>query len=224
MNRLETDEAERAALHALLFEHREGLALADVAVELGLTETRAEELLRAQERRELVRSEVDEREGVLRYVTLRVSAPSIDARAARAALAASRAAVRDGAARVWRIVATGLLTALLAMTGWFAIHRTDVAATEARPSTYALASGDEHASARHASSQHRAWKAEADDLTARLGRLDGDARSNDCAARWTSGKACYVSHRSMTRPVFDAERARMTLRDAELRRLLEESR
>lgn len=224
----DTAEAERAALHALLFEHREGLALADVAVELGLTEARAEELLRAQEVQQLVRSDVDEDAGVLRYVTLRVSAPTVGARASVAALAQARAGDRARTGRARRVVLAGVVVLVVAAAGWLGIRWAVRTVAELVASAHEErapgSSGDERAAAHGASLQRRAWIEEEADLDGRIAHLDADARASDCAARWASGDSCYVSHRRMTQPVFDDERARMVLRAAQLRRLLEHSR
>jgi hypothetical protein len=84
--------------------------------------------------------------------------------------------------------------------------------------------GDELASARQASAQGRAWAEEVADLERRAQRLEEDARASGCAGAWSSDGRCYVSNRLMTRAVFDDERARLALRVAQLRRLLEESR
>jgi len=104
-----TTEAERRALHALLFAHP-GMTLADVAIELGLSEDDAEALLRMQEQKQLVRSAVDENEGCLRYVTLRASEPSAGVDSALAELETSRhAALADGRTRTRRagVIACG---------------------------------------------------------------------------------------------------------------------
>lgn len=226
-------EAERAALHSLLFEHQRGLALADVVVELGLTEARAEELLRTQEARRLVRSEVDEDEGVLRYVTLRVSPPSSDAKSAIASLVFARSAVRHANRRARGAAVAVLSFVLVVMVGGFALRRTAVEyAARARvapplpvePAGAALARGDEHAASWNASAQRRSWTQEAGDLDARVHRLEDDARTGVCTAPWSLGEPCYVSHRLMTRAMFDDERGRMAKRAAQLRGLLEQSR
>jgi hypothetical protein len=222
-------EAERTALHALLFEHRQGLALADIAVELGLTEERAEELLRTQEVRQLVRSEVDEDEGVLRYVTLRVSPPSSDAKSALASLIAVRSAVLHARRRARAAAVSVVATVLFAAGGWFALrHLADASGgstTVAHPllvevARAPLARADEQASVSNASAQRRAWIEEANDIDARVERLEGEAIASVCITRWTLGEPCYVSHRLMTRAFFDDERGRMTQRAAQLRGLV----
>lgn len=228
----ETEHARRA-LHALLYEHPRGLTLADVAIELRLTEAAAADLLRAQEVSELVRSDVDEAAGVLRYVTLRASAPSVDARGAIAELNASRSAARrDARARVWWAGRIGV-AAVVAGVACFGVQRIAVMLRHAATPHVANASvppaapaslGEDHASALAAAEKRRAWSAEADDLEERARRLDDDARSSACAVHWQSGEPCYVSHRLLTLPTFDAERARMALRAAQLRRLLDDSR
>jgi hypothetical protein len=242
----ETTDAERAALHALLFEHREGLVLADVAVELRLSEARAEELLRTQEVRQLIRSDIDEERGALRYVTLRVRPPSTDARTALAKLEAARSSRRDAKKRGWGIAIAVVVAGAGVSLGWVAVRRLVVAVasvsasppsaaplpiaiaegTATRPSVSdsPITRGDELASARQASAQGRAWAEEVADLERRAQRLEEDAHASGCAGAWSSGGRCYVSNRLMTRAVFDDERARLALRVAQLRRLLEESR
>ena len=222
--RIEPIEAERRALHALLFEHPRGLTLADLAIELAVTEERAEELLRTQEVKQLIRSEVDEDAGVLRYVTLRASAPSTDASTAIHHLHAARFAHLDATRRRLRVVLGAMAVGVaVAAVSFLIVHAVRwLSATGSSPPSLPLA--DERAFAVAAAERRRAWVDEAEDLHVRTERLDDDACTSDCLAHWSSEEPCYVSHRLMTRAMFDDERARMALRAAQLRRLLEESR
>jgi len=215
---LDPKEAERRLLHALLIEH-EGLNVEDVAMELKIPRDRAEALLDAELRAGLVDLRIEDQV----YVSLR------RLRAADTALArADLTRARDDALRKKRAVLVALPTLAVAGLGWYVATRPPAPATPA-PTTLPSPPGaagtfDERVEARLAGERRRQWEIDLADREQRLAKLDAEAKSSDCASKWSAGTTCYVSHRNMTRTDFDEERALLASEIAKLRRMLEQSR
>jgi len=216
---LDPKEAERRLLHALLIEH-EGLNVEDVAMELKIPRDRAEALLDAELRAGLVDLRVEDQV----YVSLR-RLRTADTALARADLARAR----DDARRKKRAVLVASPTlAIVAGLGWYVATRPPPPATPAPtplPSPPGAAGTfDERVEARLAGERRRQWEIDLADREQRLATLDAEAKSSDCASKWSAGTTCYVSHRNMTRTDFVEERALLASEIAKLRRMLEQSR
>lgn len=136
---------------------------------------------------------------------------------------------RDDARRKKRAVLVALPTlALVAGLGWYVATRPPPPETPAPtplPSPPGAAGTfDERVEARLAGERRRQWEIDLADREQRLAKLDAEAKSSDCASKWSAGTTCYVSHRNMTRTDFDEERALLASEIAKVRRMLEQPR
>ena len=98
--------------------------------------------------------------------------------------------------------------------------RTRVAETSREPTSMR----EDFARAAGAREDLAEWQQESRDLEQRIATLRANVTSSGCASRWDAGDRCYVSHRLMSRTDVDEELARMELRRASLRRVIDVAR
>lgn len=237
-------ELERRLLHCLLLEH-DGLNIEDVASELGTDRFTAESLLNDEQRAGVVDLRIEDSV----YVSLRKTTPGPSA-SVREALQATRRR-RAASARKRRGLLIGIPVALLALAGLgFGVSRlppaspaanphasqtaaeepsprAPTAVTESQPAqpraTTSSAPLEERVEARVVAERKRQWTADLADREKRITTLTNDAESSGCAAKWTAGATCYVSHRRMSKTEFDEERAALASEAAQLRARLADS-
>jgi hypothetical protein len=205
----------REALHALLFEHPDGLTTADVAVKFALRTNQTQELLDIEAAQGLIDIQVDE-VGMVIYKTNCRSVPVRDATSARVAYFASRSLRTKRAQRILFALCASI-TGCGVILGVAVLVRQTVASLQ----TNKTVTAEERVEAQIAKERRAEWTREAEDIEHRIAGFDAEAASQSCATNWSRGDTCYMSHRFLKKAEFDEERARMSLRAAEVRRLLE---